>query len=61
VGIEEEKQKEIFSTFSGLRPEVEGTGVALFSVSKMIENYGGKIDVESEPGKETTFHIYLKS
>ena len=61
VGIEEEKQKEIFSKFSRLRPEVQGTGIGLFIVSKMIENHGGKIEVDSKPGKGTTFNIYLKS
>lgn len=60
VGIEEEKQKEIFLKFSRLRPEVQGTGIGLFIVSKMIENHGGKIEVDSKPGKGTTFNIYLK-
>ncbi|HTH57512.1 MAG TPA: ATP-binding protein [Cyclobacteriaceae bacterium] len=61
VGIEEEKQKEIFLKFTRLRPEVQGTGIGLFIVSKMIENHGGKIEVDSKPGKGTTFNIYLKN
>lgn len=61
IGIEEEKQKEIFSKFTRLRPEVQGTGIGLFIVSKMIENHGGKIEVDSKPGHGTTFNIYLKN
>jgi two-component system, OmpR family, phosphate regulon sensor histidine kinase PhoR len=59
VGIEEDKQKEIFSKFTRLRTNVEGTGVGLFIVSKMISNQGGKIKVESKLGHGTIFSIYV--
>ncbi|MBL7857513.1 MAG: PAS domain-containing protein [Cyclobacteriaceae bacterium] len=61
VGIEEEKQGVIFSKFSRLRPAVEGTGIGLFIVSKMVNNQGGKIEVLSKVDGGTTFNIYLKS
>lgn len=61
VGIEEEKQKEIFSKFTRLSQQVEGTGVGLFIVSKMVSNQGGKIEVESKLNMGTTFNIYLKT
>ncbi len=61
IGIEESKQKEIFTIFTRLRPQTEGTGVGLFIVSKMVCNQGGKIEVESEPMKGTTFSIYFKN
>jgi two-component system phosphate regulon sensor histidine kinase PhoR len=61
IGIPEDKQKEIFSKFSRLRPEVEGTGIGLFIVSKMIENHGGKIKVESKMDEGTTFYIFLRN
>lgn len=60
VGIEDHKQKEIFSKFTRLRSNVEGTGVGLYIVSKMISNQGGKIEVESKVNQGTTFKIYLK-
>jgi len=60
VGIEEDKQKEIFLKFRRLRPDIEGSGVGLYIVSKMVGNQEGKIDVESKPGYGTTFNIYLK-
>jgi len=61
IGIEEEKQSEIFSKFSRLRTNVEGTGIGLFIVSKMVSNQGGKIEVESKIDVGTTFNIYLKN
>ncbi|MEQ1585910.1 MAG: ATP-binding protein [Cyclobacteriaceae bacterium] len=61
IGIEEEKQGEIFSKFSRLRPTIEGTGIGLFIVSKMVSNQGGKIEVESKVDVGTTFNIYLKN
>ncbi len=61
VGIEKEKQRDIFVKFTRLRPQIEGTGIGLFIISKMISSYGGKIEVKSEVGKGTTFKIYIKS
>jgi len=61
VGIESEKQSEIFSKFTRLSPQIEGTGVGLFIVNQMVTNWGGKIEVDSKVGVGTTFNIYLKS
>lgn len=61
VGIEEDLQQEIFSKFTRMRPEVEGTGVGLYIVNKMIGNHGGKIEVESKVDMGTTFNIYLRN
>ncbi len=60
VGIAEDKQQEIFSKFTRLRPGVEGSGVGLYIVNKMIGNQWGKIEVESKVDKGTTFKIYLR-
>jgi len=61
VGIEAERHNEIFSKFSRLRPHIEGTGIGLFIVNKMVINMGGKIEVDSKPDMGTTFTIYLKN
>ena len=61
IGIEPEKQKEIFSIFKRLQPHIEGTGVGLFIVDKMVTNEGGKIEVEGNAKDGTTFTIYLKN
>jgi len=61
IGIEVDKQKDIFSKFRRLRPEVEGTGIGLFIIGKMINNQGGKIEIESKIDSGTTFYILLKN
>ncbi|WMN12624.1 ATP-binding protein [Marivirga salinae] len=60
VGIEPDKKEEIFSKFTRLKPQIEGTGLGLFIINKMVTNQGGRIEVESEVGDFTTFNIYLK-
>jgi signal transduction histidine kinase len=39
---------------------MEGKGLALYLVKTQIEALGGKIDVQSEPNKGTTFFVYFK-
>jgi two-component system, OmpR family, phosphate regulon sensor histidine kinase PhoR len=60
IGIAPEKQEVIFSKFTRLSKNTEGTGIGLFIVNKMVTNQGGKIEVESKVGSGTTFTIYLK-
>jgi signal transduction histidine kinase len=46
--------------FKRLHDHVEGTGVGLYIVKKIIDNMGGKIEVESSIGKGSTFKVYFK-
>ena len=59
LGIRKDQLDKIFQMFKRLHDHVEGTGVGLYIVKKIIENSGGRIEVESELGKGTTFKIYL--
>jgi PAS domain S-box-containing protein len=63
-GIAEEFYTEIFRIFKRLQSsknkEEEGTGVGLTFVKKIIERHGGRIWLESEIGKGTTFYFVLK-
>ncbi len=57
LSIESEKQKDSFSIFHRLKPQIERTGVGFFIIDKMVNNLGGKIQLESKPGEGTTFKI----
>jgi signal transduction histidine kinase len=56
-GIEKQHWERIFKIFQTLAPrdEFESTGIGLTVVKKIAEMYGGKIWLESELGKGTTF------
>jgi PAS domain S-box-containing protein len=57
LGIAREYHKKIFEMFRRLhsRDEYEGTGMGLAICKKIMEKHGGKITVESEAGKGTSF------
>jgi len=59
IGIREEYQEKIFQIFQRVHndPNVEGTGIGLSIVKKIIEQRGGEIEVDSEEGKGAAFHF----
>jgi two-component system CheB/CheR fusion protein len=60
IGIAPEHQDRIFRIFERLRPaEYEGTGIGLAIVKKGVERMGGRIGLESAPGRGTRFWIEL--
>ena len=61
IGIEPEELPYIFGAFfRGKRTEyVEGSGLGLAIVKAIVEGHGGRVVVESEPGKGATFMIHL--
>ncbi len=58
-GIDPKFHERVFEMFSSLRPkdEVDGTGMGLSIVEKIVRTYGGEIHLESEPGKGTTIRF----
>ena len=61
IGIEEKRFDEMFKPFKRFHTssEYEGTGLGMSIVNKVIEKHNGKIKVESELGKGSTFAISL--
>lgn len=61
IGISEKNKSLVFTPFTRFEKKVEGTGIGLYLIKKIVENEGGRITLESEPGQGTEFKVYLKS
>lgn len=59
TGIPQEVMPRIFETFYTTKPCGIGTGLGLSIAKDIIENHGGRISVDSEVGRGTTFRITL--
>ena len=55
MGVEPEKQEAIFTRFVKLNSFIPGTGLGLPICQSIVTQLGGKIGVESEPGKGSCF------
>lgn len=59
IGIDPKFNKKIFELFDKLNPQIEGTGIGLALVKRIIEVHGGRIWVESQLGQGATFYFTL--
>lgn len=60
IGMSLDEQKLVFEKFQRVRMNYEGSGVGLYLVNTVVTAAGGKIELESEPGKGSVFKIFLK-
>ncbi|TDN40199.1 hypothetical protein A8B98_15045 [Hymenobacter sp. UV11] len=59
LGLSTVQQSRLFTMFRRLHDHVEGSGVGLYMVKRIVENAGGTITVQSEPGVGSTFTVSL--
>jgi two-component system sensor histidine kinase HydH len=59
VGIKKEDLDHIFDPYFTTKPS--GTGLGLAIVHKIVEAHKGEVRVQSDPGRGTTFSIYIPS
>lgn len=57
-GMDQEVKQKVFTTFFTTKGG-KGTGLGLLTTRKIVQEHGGKIEVESNPGEGTTFRIRL--
>ncbi|HET9504763.1 MAG TPA: PAS domain-containing protein [Hymenobacter sp.] len=57
LGVSEWQQARLFQLFQRLHTHVEGSGLGLYMVKKIVENAGGTIAVESQVEVGTTFSL----
>jgi signal transduction histidine kinase len=60
IGINDKYQKKVFEIFSKLNNNDQSSGIGLSIVKKIIDIYEGKIWLESEEGKGTTFYFTIQ-
>lgn len=60
LGFKDANKDKLFTMFKRFHDHVEGTGIGLYIVKRIMDNAGGKIDVESQEGVGTTFKLFFK-
>jgi PAS domain S-box-containing protein len=59
TGVRPEDQERIFEMFYTTKPPGKGTGLGLTITANLVQRLGGRITVDSQPGKGATFTVYL--
>jgi two-component system NtrC family sensor kinase len=59
VGIPSESLKHLFEPFYTTKESGKGVGLGLAISRNIVERHRGKIEVESQPGRGTTFYVFI--
>ncbi|WP_052732463.1 ATP-binding protein [Hymenobacter terrenus] len=59
LGLDAANERKLFGMFQRFHDHVEGSGIGLYMVKKMVENAGGHIVVNSKPDFGTIFCVYF--
>ncbi|MBJ6116748.1 PAS domain S-box protein [Pontibacter sp. BT310] len=60
LGMSESQRLKVFQMYRRMHTHVEGSGLGLYIVKRMLENNGDRIEVQSEEGKGSTFQVFFK-
>ncbi|KAA5539820.1 CHASE domain-containing protein [Adhaeribacter rhizoryzae] len=60
LGIRADQQHKLFSMFRRVHTHVEGSGIGLYIVKRIVENNGGYVTVDSQEGQGATFKVFFK-
>lgn len=60
LGIKQSQQAELFTMFRRFHDHVEGNGIGLYMVKRLVENADGRIEVASQLGQGSTFSVYFR-
>ncbi len=58
-GMDEKSRAELFDLFGTSKPGI-GTGLGLPTVADIVKQHKGRIEIDTKPGKGTTFFIHLQ-
>jgi signal transduction histidine kinase len=61
LGLEEKQANKLFQIFKRFHTHVEGSGIGLYIVKRIVENNGGSISVHTQLGKGSEFTIFFQS
>lgn len=60
VGIDLDKNRDkLLGLFKRVTNDGSGSGIGMYIINKLLDNYGGKLEIESEVGVGSTFHVIL--
>jgi PAS domain S-box-containing protein len=60
LGFKPEQLQKLFTMFKRFHDHVEGSGIGLYMIKRIVENNGGQIEVESQEGEGTTFRVVFR-